>query len=310
MKLRATPTLGLLAVTLAAALSSCSARDVPEGPRIAVATDGQHGGLVLGLVPVSGVTLSSLHYVVTNGASPPAIVGEGELPAAGPGEEISLGLSLPIGRGYHLSLSAASAEPDDKVTCGAAAGPFDVLPNATSGFKLVLSCHDDTNGAGAPTAQVTTDACPRLAFDFVLADPSSGGVGVPVIHLRAAARDLDGKPVSYAWKLSTPSAATFAPPTGAESILTCTSAASNLLATVTVGNGDCTKALSIPVQCIADYGGGAAAMAKSIRVRHAIRAFRAASAPLTATRSAGTDSPKCQRKSATPATPTTALPPA
>jgi hypothetical protein len=255
MTLRATLKLGLLGLLLAAAVSSCSGQDVPAGPRSFVVTDGNHGGLKLALVPVSGVTLSLVHYVVTNGATPAVIIGEGDIPAPGSSGDINLGLSLPVGTGYKVSLSAASAEVGDNITCGAAFGPLNVLPNTVQGVELVLTCHDDTNGSGAPGLQVTTDACPRLAFDYVTANPPRGGIGAPNINVLAAARDLDGKAVTYSWKVSNPAAATFTPSTGPASTLACNSASSNLLATVTATNGDCTKALSIEVQCIADYGG-------------------------------------------------------
>lgn len=68
MKRRATPRFGLIALLLAAAGSSCSSQDAPAGPSGAIVTDKSHGGLMLGLVPVSGVTLTSIHYVVSTPA--------------------------------------------------------------------------------------------------------------------------------------------------------------------------------------------------------------------------------------------------
>ncbi len=118
MERRTRSKLGLLGVLLAASVAGCSSPGASGAPQPPIATDANHGGVELGLVPVAGVTLSVIHFVVTNSATPPVVISEGDLPATGSGAQISLGISLPVGTGYRVSLSADSAETGDRVTCG------------------------------------------------------------------------------------------------------------------------------------------------------------------------------------------------
>lgn len=134
-----------VAVCACAALFSCSTQSPSDRARSSSRTE-PRGSVGLSLVPVSGVTLNSVHYAVTNGATPAVVVGEGDLPTPGTAKEFSFGLSLPVGAGYSISLSAESAEANDKITCGAYHGPFDVAPNSSTNFTLTLICHDDASG--------------------------------------------------------------------------------------------------------------------------------------------------------------------
>jgi hypothetical protein len=201
------------------------------------------------LVPVSGVTLNSVHYVVTNGATPAATISEGDLPTAGTAKEFSFGLSLPVGTGYTISLSGASAETGDNITCGASYGPFNVAPNTSTNFSLTLTCHDDTNGATVGGIDVKTDACPKIVFDYVVATPDAVPIGMN-IDVLSKAHDLDGKALTYSWKIATPFAGTFSPVVGASSTLHCSFPRYGELVTVTASNGECSKSLSTTVSCI------------------------------------------------------------
>jgi hypothetical protein len=237
--------LSMLALLATGVVAGCSGSQTSSGPG---KVDGPQGNVGLSLVPVSGVTLNSVHYVVSNGATPAVTVSEGDLPTPGTASTFSFGLSLPVGTGYTISLSAASAETGDDITCAGSFGPFNVTPNASTAFTLTLTCKDNTNGTIIGGVDVKTDACPRLVFDYVVASPSSANVG-NTIAVATKAHDLDNKAVTYSWKIATPAVGTFAPTTGATSTLTCLAQGLGTVVTVTANNGECTKALTTTVSC-------------------------------------------------------------
>lgn len=193
----------LLATAAGGVVAGCSSSQVPGSSSRTTGSEGPQGEVSLKLVPVSGVTLNTVHYVVTNSATPAVTISEGDLPTPGNAKDFSFGLSLPVGTGYTISLSAASAEPNDNITCGGSFGTFNVAPNQNTNFSLTLTCHDDTNGAIIGGVDVKTDACPRIVFDYVVATPGAADVG-SAIAVAGKAHDLDGKTVTYAWKVATP----------------------------------------------------------------------------------------------------------
>jgi len=105
----------LLAAASSAVVAGCSSSAVP-GAEQKAAKEGSQGEVTLGLLPVTGVALNSVHYTVVNATG--GVVSEGDLPTPGDAKDISFGLSLPVGSGYTIALSAASADPNDNVTCG------------------------------------------------------------------------------------------------------------------------------------------------------------------------------------------------
>jgi cysteine-rich repeat protein len=226
----------------------CSSSQTPTtGP--ASSTEGPQGSVGLSLVPVSGVTLNSVHYVVANGATPAVTVSEGDLPTPGTAKDFSIGLPLPVGTGYTISLSAAAASGAD-ITCAGSFGPFNVTPNSSTAFTLTLTCKDNTTGTLIGGVDVKTDACPRLVFDYAVATPASANVGPTTpIAVATHAHDLDGKAVTYSWKIANPAVGTFTPTTGATSSLTCLTQGLGQLVTVTAANGECTKDLTTTVSC-------------------------------------------------------------
>jgi hypothetical protein len=240
----------LLATAAGGVVAGCSSSQVPGTTSSHVGSEGPQGDVTLKLVPVSGVTLNTVHYVVTNSATPAVTVSEGDLPTPGAAKDFSFGLSLPVGTGYTISLSAASAEPNDNITCGGSFGTFNVAPNTATNFSLTLTCHDDTNGQIIGGVDVKTDACPKIVFDYVVATPGSTDVDpTKPISVAAKAHDLDGKTVTYSWKVATPSTGTFAPVSGASSVFTCKTAKAGEIVTVTAANGECTKTLTTTVSC-------------------------------------------------------------
>jgi hypothetical protein len=239
--------LALLATAAGSVVAGCSGSTIP-GTSQKAGSEGSLGEVGLKLVPVSGVTLNTVHYVVTNSDTPAVTVSEGDLPTPGTAKDFSFGLSLPVGTGYTISLSAASAETGDAITCGGSYGTFNVAPNTATNFSLTLTCHDDTNGQIIGGVDVKTDACPKVVFDYVVATPGAQDVGKD-IDVLAKAHDLDGKTLTYTWKVATPATGAFTPVAGATSKLHCDSAKVGEIVTVTADNGECKKSLTTTVSC-------------------------------------------------------------
>ena len=236
--------LALLATAAGTIVAGCSSSQVPGAGHQAVG-DGTTGDVGLKLVPVTGVTLNTVHYVVNKGTT---VISEGDLPTPGNAKDFSLGLTLPVGTGYTISLSASAADLSLNVSCGGSYGPFNVLANAATNVSLTLTCHDNTNGSVYGGINVTTDACPQIVFDYVVATPSATDIGKP-INVATLAHDKNGKALTYSWKIAAPPVGTFAPATGASSVLTCNLAGANQVVTVTAANGECTKTLTTTVSC-------------------------------------------------------------
>lgn len=235
---------GALALLTAAAVASCSGN--LEQRTTGSSGEGSTGTVGLVLQPVTGVTVNTVHYVVMQAGSATP-VREGDLPTPGSASSYSLSLALPIGSGYSISLSAVAVE-SATTTCAGSFGPFDVAPNAGTALKIALACTDVSTGSSNPGITIQTEGCPRLVFESISAAPSSANIGGK-IALVGAARDLDGKAVTYAWTVSDAVAGSFAPANTASSVFTCAAAGTNLVATLTANNGECTKPLSTTISC-------------------------------------------------------------
>lgn len=226
----------------------CSGEESTAGSHRA---DGRSGDVRLSLVPVTGVTVNAVNYVVTGAPSiPGTVLPSGVIPTPGNGSTVNFGIPVPVGTGYTISLSAVSAEEGDNITCTGSHGPFDVTPNQSSSFGLTLTCVSNGEGSLAATVDVKTNACPRLSVDFVTAIPWSANVGRS-LALNASARDLDGKPVTYQWSVASADAGVvqLSGSTTAAATAMCASSGINRTVTVTASNGECTKLLSLLVSC-------------------------------------------------------------
>jgi len=242
-------TLALLSAFAGSAAVACSSELVSKGPQDA--TDGTQGGVDLSLVPVAGVTLNSVNYVVTGTPTIPGTpLPSGVLPTPGTDANFSFGIPVPVGTGYTLSLTAASAEVGDDITCTGSFGPFDVTPNTSSNFTLTLTCVDNSNGQLIGTVGVVTTDCPRLIPDYVSAIPSTAQVGGS-IAVNALGHDLDGNPVTYAWSIPAASAAvgSFTAPGAQATSFNCTGPGSGVPVTVTMDNGECDKTIDTTISC-------------------------------------------------------------
>ena len=229
--------------------AACSGTELGSSP---VSKEAAANTVGLELQPVAGVTINTVHYVVTAGGMTNPVL-EGDLPTPGSGTTFNAGLPVPVGVGYTLSLSAISAE-STAISCTGSAGPFNVLPNQSTRLSIELTCIDARNGAVNDVVAVSTDACPRLIVDYVAVTPSTGNVNGEV-QVFAQAHDLDGKPVTYAWHSADASVVSFAA-NAANTRLTCLSSATDLALTLTANNGQCSKSLSTRVSCGGTCGNG------------------------------------------------------
>lgn len=240
--------LALLAAVAGSMVVGCSGSDVSPDRS---ARESDAGDVNLSLVPVTGITLNSINYVVTG---TPAIAGtplpSGVLPTPGTDDNFSFGIPVPVGTGYVLSLTASSAATDDDITCTGASAPFNVTPNSAASFDLTITCVDNTNGQLVATVDIATDACPRLIPKYASAIPSTANVGSN-IAVNALGADLDGKPVTYSWSIPAANAGmgVFAAAGSQATTFGCAGPGNDVVATVTLGNGECTKKLTTTISC-------------------------------------------------------------
>jgi cysteine-rich repeat protein len=242
------------------AVAACSSTIDKQTPSSkSSAKDGENVGTVgLSLQPVAGITINSVHYVVTQGMT---TVVEGDLPTPGTSDNFSFGIPLPVGTGYSISLSGESAETGDNITCTGSFGPFDVAPNMSTQFSMTLTCVDNTNGQIITEVDVETDACPRLVVDYAVALPSTGTVpSDPAIQVLSSARDLDNAAatITYAWSIvdaANAGVGSFAPANAQNSTFTCASNGDGVVIQVTANNGECSKSLKTVISCVSETCG-------------------------------------------------------
>jgi hypothetical protein len=238
----------LLALTTAmagAATVGCSS-DMDSNKSGETAVDGERSGEVgLTLQPVSGVIINTVAYSVTQGMGG-AVVKSGSLPVPGSGADFSFGVPLPVGTGYFLTLSGATA--DGKVTCAGGFGPFNITANTTVDITPTLTCTDITTGQPIVIVDVETTACPDISFDYVVATPKTADVGDSISVLSNAV-SASGAALTYQWSLSTPAVGSFTPPNAKDSSLECDADGAGVTVTVTASNGECSKSISTKISC-------------------------------------------------------------
>jgi hypothetical protein len=240
----------MLAAIAGSSVVACSS-DVTRGSSQGSASNEDLGSIGLRLVPVSGVTINSVNYVVTGTpAIPGTALPSGVLPTPGTASSFNFGVQVPVGTGYTLSLTAASAETGDDVTCTGSVGPFNVAPNTPTNISVTLTCRDNSTGQFIAAVDVKTDACPRLVADYVVAIPAAADVGKN-IDVNALGHDLDGKTVKYAWSIPAANASvgSFAAPAAQATTFACQHQGTNVPVTVTMSNGECSRPLLTTVSC-------------------------------------------------------------
>jgi len=235
--------LALLAAVAGGVVAGCSGSET-KSP--GAAKEGTANSVGLALQPVAGVTINTVHFVVTKaGVATPVL--EGDLPTSGSASTFNVGLPIPVGTDYTLSLSGVSVE-SASITCTGSVGPFAVTPNQTTKLTTTFACTDANKGAVDNHVTVTTDACPRLSVDYLVVTPNSANVG-STIGTFSKATDLDGRPITYAWKIGTASVGSFAAATAANTTFTCNGAGTDVPLTITANNGQCSKSLTTTVSC-------------------------------------------------------------
>ena len=238
--------LALIAAVAGGVVAGCSGS---EANKPGSAKEGAANTVGLELQPVSGVTLNTIHYVVTKAGSATPVL-EGDLPTPGTAKTFTLGLPVPVGTGYTLSLSGVSVE-SAAITCVGSVGPFEVKPNQATNLSTTLVCTDANNGTANNVITVTTDSCPRLILDYIVISPSSATTAAPnnTIAVASKAHDLDAKLLTYAWKIADTTVGAFAAANAATTTFTCANPKNNVDVTLTAGNGECTKSIVTQVSC-------------------------------------------------------------
>jgi len=249
----------MLGMTFALSASSACSSKLDTHGSSAQRDSAEHlGSLGLTLQPVSGISVNSVHYVVTSGSPiavpAPAVIAEGNLPTPGTASGLGFGVPLPVGSDYFISLSGASAEPNDDITCTGSFGPFAITANSSTPFDMTLTCVDNTNGQLLTTVDVNTDACPRLIVDYAVAEPGEADVGGS-IDLHSIAHDLDNpaEVISYAWSIVDPAMAgvgSFTPVNAHDASFHCAAPGFAVAIKVTATNHQCSKALQTLISCV------------------------------------------------------------
>ena len=235
--------LALLAAVAGGAVAGCSGSET-KSP--GAAKEGTANSVGLALQPVAGVTINTVHFVVTKaGVTAPVL--EGDLPTPGTASTFNVGLPIPVGTDYTLSLSGVSVE-SAAITCTGSVGPFAVTPNQTTKLTTTFACTDANKGSLDNHVTVTTDACPRLSVDYLVVTPNAANVG-STIGTFTKATDLDGRPITYAWSIADASVGSFAAATSASTTFACAGAGKDIALTITADNGQCHKSLSTTISC-------------------------------------------------------------
>ena len=146
---------------------------------------------------------------------------------------------VPPGIGYQVELTAQSV--DGQTTCDGTA-PVDVQSGQTSSVTVVMECRGPATG-GVVVVSGSFNSCPAItSFSGAPIAISVGGS----ITVSVAAVNPDSNPLTYLW--SAPSGS-FAAPSQTTTSFTCTTAGMTTL-TVTVSDGMCDDAATLPVDCV------------------------------------------------------------
>jgi cysteine-rich repeat protein len=232
-----------IAVLAALAVFACGA----EPPAVEADLPGEARGTVgLTLRPVAGIDVNEVHFVVTKGGT---LITQGDLPTPGTARTVDFALGLPVGVGYLVSVSGASVNPFDDVTCTGSFGPFNILPNQSVNVSISLLCVDNSRGNVGLHTEIETEACPRLIINYAVASPSQSGIPGTIAVL-SSATDLDGLPVTYAWSVDSPAVGNFTSPNAANTTFNCSGSGDRATLTVTADNGQCDTTLATKVSCI------------------------------------------------------------
>ena len=267
----------LLGASAALSVVGCSSNgtDKPQTASTPGSADLGSVGLKLQVAPNANV--DTIHYVVTkNGAAidptkEPGFKPVGDIPVPGNNKDFIFALTLPVGTGYGIALSAKWDDPDDAdtldgtpsltdpaadITCTGSAGPFDITPGGEIGISAPMLCKDVGSGNVIIGVDVASTACPDLHPVYSIATPKATTIGTPVSVLSSATDDVAGTPIAYKWTVTPAAAGSFANANTANTTFNCATASPSggfhtLTVTFTAGTGAsaCTDSLNVQVSC-------------------------------------------------------------
>jgi len=225
---------GLLSISAACALVSCSAGDANRVPEVASESVGAVG---LALTPIAGLTLNAFTYTILG---PSAFTRSGTVDISHSTTLSAVVGALPVGSGYTVTVGATST--DGTTTCGGSAA-FSVTASTTSQVLVHLQCRQGAK-TGSVLVNGVLNACPII--EGIDASPAEVLLGSP-IALSAIVRDLDSAPtpIAYQWSASSGNVSNGATATPT---FTCT-AAGPVTLTLAVTDGDCSDSLITTVSC-------------------------------------------------------------
>lgn len=209
------------------------------------------GGIGLNLELAEGITVDTVHYVVTQGG---VTVIEGDISVADAAATVSVLVGGLAPGSYEISLSATST--DGEVSCAGSA-PFTISTGTTTNVTVDLTCDNEVTD-GAVIAEGSISECNLDVIDYYTAAPlvtsTSGSIA-----LTSQAQDVDGAQPDYAW---TSTGGTIVPAPGGEAILNCNGDAGVHTVTLTVSTEvnsnipgqdpvPCEQVVSFQVECVA-----------------------------------------------------------
>jgi hypothetical protein len=233
----------LAALVTAAAIPGCSSS---PGIDKSAEQDPNAGSVGLAIQVAPGVVLNTVHYVVTgNGANV-----AGDIPVAQAGSTISVQVGLPAGNNYQIQLTGTAT---NGTTNCIGTQTFNVTAGVTGLVHVKLQC-DGVHVLGAARVDGTLNTCPTV--DGYTVAPLQVAVG-NTINVTSTGSDVDpGTTLIYAW---TATAGTFAAPSSANTVYTCSAPGTQTL-TITVADGPdttdpatqpCKDKATIQVSCVA-----------------------------------------------------------
>jgi len=220
----------------------------------------EHGSVGLNLQVAPNANVSTINYVVTQNGMPVTGVPEpmtGTIPVPGNNKDFTFALSLPVGTGYAIALSASWDDPDDAdsaadISCSGAFGPFDVAAGTETAVSAPMLCIDVGSGDLLVDVDVTSTACPDLHWQYASANAKSTTIGTPVEVRSLALHDVVGTSIAYAWTVSPTTGGNFTAANSADTTFNCTTASATgtpHLLTVTASAGGCQDTLTLPLSC-------------------------------------------------------------
>src|ERR1051325_4232627 len=183
------PALALVAAAAGFAIVGCSSGS--DKPATAIkAGDPNVGSVGMQLLVATNAPTPSIHYVVTQNGGPVAaeagIIPEGDIPVPGTNRDFVFAVTLPVGTGYHIKLTASWDDPDDAdtaadITCESTADPaFNIAAGTDIGVTIPMLCKDVGSGDAHFDVDVASSACPDLHMGYAVATPGATTIGTPI----------------------------------------------------------------------------------------------------------------------------------